>query len=60
MRIVINQVFLPFPDEVCQLLGGNLTMLHIVVEHIKAIIFFPLYKRQKKDTNRSFNRTGTT
>lgn len=39
--------FLPFSDEVCQLLGGNLAMFHVMVEHIKAIIFFTLQFRDK-------------
>lgn len=34
---------LPFSDEVRQLLGGNLPVLHVVVQHIKAIVLFSLH-----------------
>lgn len=44
----------PFSNEVRQLLGGNLSMFHIVVEHIKAIVLFSL--RQKEVKKRSVSK----
>ena len=38
---------LPFSDELRKFLGGDLTMLHVVVENIKSIVFFTL--RGKKE-----------
>lgn len=37
-----NPPILPFSDEFCQLFWRNLAMLHVVVEHVKAIVFFTL------------------
>lgn len=38
---------LPFSDEFCQLLRRNLAMLHVVVEHVEAIVFFTLGVRDR-------------
>lgn len=42
---------LPFSDELRKFLGRDLTMLHVVVENIKSIVFFALSgkKRIKKE-----------
>lgn len=51
---------LPFSDEVCQLLGGNLAMLHVMVEHIKAIIFFTLQRQIDQSLGTSLNNNNNT
>lgn len=40
-------LILPFSDEFCQLLRRNLAMLHVVVEHVEAIVFFTLGVRDR-------------